>query len=84
MSAKQCPMCGEGRLERVQGEFRFEPPPNIPGGSIIILSASWLRCTACHEIVIPHALDQAIDAERNRRMGLLAPSEIRRVREKAG
>ena len=34
--------------------------------------------------VTTHDLDQAIDRERYRRLGLLLPEEIRRVREKTG
>jgi putative zinc finger/helix-turn-helix YgiT family protein len=42
------------------------------------------HCAACDETIIPHELDQAIDRERYRRLGLLVPEEIRRVREKTG
>jgi putative zinc finger/helix-turn-helix YgiT family protein len=84
MAAKNCPLCGEATMQNVPGEFRFEPPPNIPGGTIVIPNASWRHCSACGENIIPHELDQAIDRERYRRLGLLAPKEIRRVREKTG
>ena len=75
MAAKKCPLCGEATLENVQGEFRFEPPPNIPGGTIVIPNASWRRCRACGEVIIPHELDQDIDRERYRRIGLLSLKE---------
>jgi putative zinc finger/helix-turn-helix YgiT family protein len=84
MATKNCPLCGEATLQNMHGEFRFEPPPNIPGGTIVIPNASWRHCSACGENIIPHELDQAVDRERYRRLGLLAPAEIRRVREKTG
>lgn len=84
MAAKKCPVCGEATLQNVRGEFRFEPPANVPGGTIVIPNANWRHCSACGEDIIPHELDQAIDQERYRRLGLLAPVEIRRVRQKTG
>ena len=84
MAAKNCPLCGEATLQDMHGEFRFEPPPNIPGGTIVIPNASWRHCTACGENIIPNELDKAIDRERYRRLGLLPSEEIRRVREKTG
>jgi putative zinc finger/helix-turn-helix YgiT family protein len=69
---------------RRQGEFRFEPPPNVPGGDILVSDAEWEECEECGERVIAHALDQAIEQEARRRRGLLAPQEIKAVRERTG
>jgi len=84
MAAKKCPICGETALEKVQGDFRFEPPPNVPGGTIVIPGTAWRRCSACGESIIPHKLDQALDRERARRLGLLTPVPIRRQRARTG
>lgn len=82
--AVDCPLCGESTLVDRQGEFRFEPPANIPGGTIVVAEARWRHCESCGEDLIPHELDKALDRERYRRMGLLPPEDIRRVREKTG
>jgi DNA-binding transcriptional regulator YiaG len=84
MTETTCPPCGEESLRTMQGSFRFEPPPDIPGGTMIIPNPTWQHCTACNEDIVPHELDQAIDRERYNRLGLLTPDEIRRVREKTG
>src|SRR4030042_3951511 len=84
MAAEDCPMCGETTLVEMQGEFRFEPPANIPGGTIAIPNARWRHCQSCGESIIPHELDKALDRERNRRLGLFTPEDIRRVRQKTG
>ena len=76
MAARKCPLCGEATLQDMHGEFRFEPPANIPGGAIVIPNASWRHCCSCGENIIPHELDNAIDGERNRRLGPV-PAGIR-------
>lgn len=40
----QCPLCGNRPLEHKHGEYRFEPPQNIPGGTMIIADATWDAC----------------------------------------
>jgi len=49
------------------GTFRFEPPPNIPGGTITIENATWRECDGCGEQIIAHELDRALDDEARRR-----------------
>jgi putative zinc finger/helix-turn-helix YgiT family protein len=83
-SPSQCPFCGAAALREARGDFHFDPPSSIPGGTIVIPDALWYACDACHEQVIPHNTEQAIEAERNRRLGLLTPDEIRDVRHRAG
>ena len=77
-------MCGEVALMIKQGEFRFDPPPNIPGGVFVVQNATWRECDACHEQIIPHELDQALDREHERRQKTLVPNEVRRAPDKAG
>ncbi|MCR4411864.1 MAG: type II toxin-antitoxin system MqsA family antitoxin [Thermoguttaceae bacterium] len=84
MAAKNCPLCGQKTFVEMRGQYRVDPPPNIPGGTIVIRDASWQHCESCGEDVLPHELDLAIDRERYHRLGLLTPEEIRRVREKTG
>ncbi len=84
MTNAQCPLCGNQTLEHKHGEYRFEPPQNIPGGTMIIANATWDACTRCGEEILPDELTKAIEAEQYRRLGLLPPSEIRQVRQKTG
>ena len=84
MAAKKCPFCGRNTLEASHGEYRFEPPANIPGGTMIIPDAEWFACTACGEEILPHPLSKAIDVQRCKRLGLLTPQEIREVRQRTG
>jgi hypothetical protein len=79
MAAKKCSLCGAPTLVDQQGEFRFEPPSNIPGGSIVIKGASWRHCETCGENIILHELDWAIDMESNRRLRALARQKIERA-----
>lgn len=84
MTTKRCPICGGGTLEEKRGEYRFDPPPNIPGGTMTVPDATWFSCSTCGEEILPDALSKAIEAQRYRRLGLLMPSAIREVRERTG
>src|SRR5487761_1314354 len=84
MAAKRCPLCGQASLVKMNGEYRFETPANVPGGPIVVAEAAWLHCDACGEDILSRELEAAIEDERRRRLGLLAPEEIRNVREKMG
>jgi putative zinc finger/helix-turn-helix YgiT family protein len=84
MTATKCPLCGNETLEHKHGEYRFEPPKNVPGGTMIIPGAAWDACSSCGEEILPDELTKAIEAERYRRLGLLTPTEIRQVRQKTG
>lgn len=79
-----CPLCGEDSLDTKHGTYNFEPPANIPGGTITVDDAEWFACDACGEEMIPNALSKSLGAVRYRRLGLLAPEEIRSVRQKTG
>ncbi|MDP6636992.1 MAG: type II toxin-antitoxin system MqsA family antitoxin [Phycisphaerae bacterium] len=82
--AKECPICGERTLELRTGEFRFDPPANIPGGTMLIQDTAWEECTACGEQLLPPELDNALEAEQYKRIGLLGPDKIKDARERAG
>ena len=56
-----CPMCGLGTLHEMQGEFHFQPPPNIPGGEMIIPNSKWLACDNCKEELLPGELNMALE-----------------------
>ncbi len=84
MTIAKCPLCGSPTLEPKHGSYRFEPPANIPGGTMIISNATWDACTSCGEVILPDELTKAIEAEQYRRLGLLTPAEIRQVRHKTG
>jgi len=82
--AKECPICGAKKLRTIRGIYRFEPPPNVPGGVIQIAHAVWEECSECREQILGAGLNKALDEESRRRQGLLAPEEIRAIRERAG
>ena len=82
--AKECPICGELTLEPRTGEFRFDPPANIPGGTMVIQDAAWEECLQCGEQLLPPELDNALDAEQYKRIGLLGPDKIKDARQRAG
>ena len=84
MPTTKCPLCGNDTLEEKHGEYRFAPPPNIPGGTIVIPNATWQACQQCAEEILPYALNKAIDLEAAKRQGLLTPEEIRQVRQRTG
>ena len=63
----KCPLCGSQTLERKQGEYRFEPPANVPGGTMVVPEATWDACTSCGEEILPDELTRALEAEHDRR-----------------
>ena len=81
---EHCPICGGLSLDVCTGEYKFDPPSNIPGGTIIIHSASWEECTNCGEQIISLELEQQLENVRRERLGLLTPEEIRNIRDSAG
>ena len=81
---KECPICGALALAPKTGEFRFEPPANIPGGTIIIADSNWEECEVCKEVILPPELIESLDEQRYIRLGLLSPTEIKAIRVKAG
>ena len=84
MTITRCPICGNNTLEQKRGEYRFETPPNVPGGTMVIPDATWSACGSCGEELLPDELTKAIEEEQYRRLGLLTPAEIRQVRENTG
>jgi hypothetical protein len=70
MAGKKCPVCGQVTLVEMSGEYRMEPPPNIPGGAIVVHDSSWLHCESCNEDILSSELDAAINREGNRRLGI--------------
>lgn len=83
MSAN-CFECSEGAMISKSGTFRFDPPPNIPGGTIVIPDATWEECSKCGECIIPPSLWKRLEEVRYERLGLLKPDEIKAVRQRAG
>ena len=80
----ECPICGASALVEKSGEFRFEPPANIPGGMIIIANSTWKECEVCQEVILPPELIERLEQQRYVRLGLLSPAEIHSIRTKAG
>ncbi len=81
---KQCFNCGSERMEERHGTYRFDPPPNIPGGTMTIPDATWIECDNCGEQMIPAALNRKLEELSILRQGLLLPAQIKAIREKLG
>ena len=73
MTTKQCPMCGKQTLDEQHGTYRFDPPPNIPGGTMIVSETTWEHCSSCGEDILSLELEAALDREQCQRQGLLLP-----------
>lgn len=67
-----CPICGEIALSECRGEYHFDPPPNIPGGVIVVRDTEWESCSACGESILPSELLDAIEEEAERRNAFCA------------
>lgn len=80
---QNCFNCGSAMQERA-GTYRFEPPDNIPGGTIAVPNATWLECENCGEQLLPAELDEKLQSLSIQRQGLLLPGQIKAVREKLG
>ncbi|MFM9966194.1 MAG: YgiT-type zinc finger protein [Planctomycetaceae bacterium] len=68
MLLTQCPLCGHETLAECHGDYRFDPPPNVAGGVVIVPNASWWACGHCHEAILPRFITKAIELERRRRL----------------
>lgn len=82
--AKPCYNCGAERMEEKRGTYRFDPPPNIPGGTMVIPDATWRECANCGEQLLSAELGRKIEELSMLRQGLLMPAQIKAVREKLG
>lgn len=82
--ATKCPICGNETLEPRHGEFRFEPPANIPGGLMVVPDTDWLECSSCEERILSNELNDAIELMTYDRLGLLPPKEIEDIRTRLG
>lgn len=82
--AKPCPQCGAERMEEQRGTYRFEPPPNIPGGTMTIHDAVWRECENCGEQLLSAELSDKLEELSMLRQGLLLPAQIKAIREKLG
>lgn len=79
-----CPLCGGAELRICRGDYRFDPPPNIPGGPLIVKDATWEECPSCGEVLLPPELSNELENLRYDRLGLLRPDAIKVVRENTG
>lgn len=82
--AKQCHNCGSERVEEKRGTYRFDPPPNIPGGTMVIPDATWRECENCGEQLLTAELSEKLEELSMLRQGLLLPAQIKAIREKLG
>jgi putative zinc finger/helix-turn-helix YgiT family protein len=82
--SKQCPNCGSQSRALKQGNYVFTPPPNIPGGPMVVKDAAWEECQNCGQQLLSPALSRALEELSIQRQGLLSPGKIKSIREKLG
>lgn len=63
----ECPICGELALREYRGDYYFDPPPNIPGGVIVVRDTTWEMCSVCREVILSLDLGDRLERERIRR-----------------
>ena len=63
-----CPSCGKGKMRIIYGTFKFDPPQNIPGGTMTIPDVMWEECEICHEILQPDTLKIELEKEYKKRI----------------
>lgn len=73
MDTQRCPLCGSQSLEMREGEYHFEPPENMPGGTVIVPNVAWRTCTACGESLLPRSITKALEMEQRRRLEVAVP-----------
>jgi predicted RNA-binding Zn-ribbon protein involved in translation (DUF1610 family) len=49
-------------MEPKTGTYTFNPPPNVPGGPIVVENSGWQECPACGETIISAQLSKRIEA----------------------
>ena len=62
-----CYTCGKKKVEELTGTFYWEPPPNIPGGTMVIPNSTWYECHHCGQQYVAHDLGKALDDEAQKR-----------------
>jgi HTH-type transcriptional regulator/antitoxin MqsA len=82
--SKRCPNCGSQSVELRDGTYRFQPPPNIPGGLMVIQNATWEECGNCGEQLLSPELNRQLEELSIARQGLLPPRQIKAIRDKLG
>lgn len=83
MTAEICPICGRRNLRERKGTY--ETNFSDRNGEIHVLRVphvSWKECDHCNEAFLDDAATRTIEAERRSAMALLAPSEIRQLRQR--
>jgi putative zinc finger/helix-turn-helix YgiT family protein len=85
MTTSKCPMCGNGELQRVEGDYetRF-----VDGADqereLRVRGVVRDECPNCGEVFLDDDATQKIEAARLQAMRRLAPAEIKGFREKLG
>jgi putative zinc finger/helix-turn-helix YgiT family protein len=80
-----CPLCGEGKLAEVKGDFAAQV--DSPGGhpiKLIVSGLSWRHCDSCNEDLLDEQASAAITASHRAALKLLTADEIRLIRQKLG
>jgi putative zinc finger/helix-turn-helix YgiT family protein len=82
--ARICPICGAKALEERRGEYVFEWPEGFAAQDSAFPDAEWEACDACGEEILSPELSRRIEAEQYSMQGLLAPAQVRAVRQRTG
>ena len=65
--------------ETKQGNYLFTPPPNIPGGPMVVNDAIWEECGFCGQQLLSPALSRALQELSIQRQGLLLPARNKQL-----
>jgi len=82
--ARTCPVCGSTALRHKEGDYVFAWPKGFAKTESSFANASWDRCEGCGEEILPPELSDRIEAEQYRVQCLLAPAEVKAIRERTG
>ncbi len=82
--ARTCPVCGSIALRHKEGDYVFAWPKGFAKTESSFANASWDRCEGCGEEILPPELSDRIEAEHYRVQCLLAPAEVKAIRERTG
>ena len=82
MTGEICPICGHGSLHERQGVYETSfSDRNGEIHELRVPNLDWKECEECKEAFLDDSATQRVEAARRNVLGLLAPSEIRELRQ---
>ncbi len=77
-----CPMCSDGELEKVTGDYKTAfLDDSGDERELVVRNLTWDQCSNCGEVFLDDEATQRIEAVRLQAMRRLSPAEIKRFRE---